>query len=391
MMKHCIHCNAEIEHDDNFCFSCGNVTPRGYTYFREDEKNLEILKGNTVKQMDRTVTLFTITTIFIVILGILIGVRGQNILKPFIYIQKQIFHYQYGYDTSLIINTNQYDKVLINNKEDAYKKIKKDTESQKWKCKNNIDVYHIEQQLSTNYQIPSVNFCDISTTEATKINQIIIDFFNIFPETRGYLNHISITNANSKDEYIAYFQPIYQFVNSNEDISNYNKVNKTQILLNSYYFLNENILNSSIENIVGDNWYVKDATWESLIIHELGHYLTFVALLKEQEINDITLITKENEAKFNEILANINSAAFSKQIVTESLNNYQTKYNTYVSFEDFALSISKYASIKNETKELIYDETIAEAVHDYYLHRENAQTSSLEIISILKEKLGEGT
>ena len=36
---------------------------------------------------------------------------------------------------------------------------------------------------------------------------------------------------------------------------------------------------------------------------------------------------------------------------------------------------------------IIYDEVIAEAVHDYYLHDSNMKKASYEIIKILKEKL----
>ena len=36
---------------------------------------------------------------------------------------------------------------------------------------------------------------------------------------------------DTNSEYIARFQPMYQFVNINEDINNYNKVNKTQIFI----------------------------------------------------------------------------------------------------------------------------------------------------------------
>lgn len=60
--------------------------------------------------------------------------------------------------------------------------------------------------------------------------------YNLFPNISGALTNISITNASTNKEYIARFQPMFQFVNTNEDITKYNKVNKTQILLNSYYF-----------------------------------------------------------------------------------------------------------------------------------------------------------
>ena len=55
---------------------------------------------------------------------------------------------------------------------------------------------------------------------------------------------------------------------------------KTKILLNSYYFLNKDILSKGLK----ENWYPNNASYESLIAHELGHYITFVTLLKQNNI-----------------------------------------------------------------------------------------------------------
>ena len=211
--------------------------------------------------------------------------------------------------------------------------------------------------------------------------------YYLFPNINGALTNITITNAETKEEYIARFQPMFQFVNPVEDINNYNKVNKTQILLNSYYFLNENIISNSLENVVGDNWYVKDATWESTIAHELGHYITFKAFLKQNNLNDITFVTKDNEKNINNILEQYEQGIFSKSILLEALNNYNIMYNENYDLNAFSLSISNYAGTKNKNGELIFDETIAEAVHDYYLHRNLANNSSKEIIKVLKSKL----
>ena len=104
--------------------------------------------------------------------------------------------------------------------------------------------------------------------------------YNLFPNISGALTNISITNASTNKEYIARFQPMFQFVNANEDITKYNKVNKTQILLNSYYFLNEDIMNEPISSVVGSDWYVNDTTWESTIAHELGHYISNHLVIK---------------------------------------------------------------------------------------------------------------
>ena len=150
------------------------------------------------------------------------------------------------------------------------------------------EYYHfVVEELEEKYSIVSVDFCDISYDEAIKIKNVIEKSYSLFSNIEGGLTNITIANANTKSDYIAYFQPMYQFVNSNEDINQYSKVNKTQILLNSYYFLNDKILENNIDDVVGQGWYVNDATWESTIAHEIGHYITFKLFLKENNLDNI--------------------------------------------------------------------------------------------------------
>ena len=180
---------------------------------------------------------------------------------------------------------------------------------------------------------------------------------------------------------------MFQFVNTNNDINSYNKVNKTQILLNSYYFLNDDIMSNPVSSVVGEDWYVKDATWESTIAHELGHYVSFAAFLRQNGLNNITFVTAENEEKINNAMNKFDSGDFSMSILNQALNNYNSKYNTNLDVNSFALTISKYAGAKDKKGNLIADETIAEAIHDYYLHGYNCSKSSYEIVSIIKQKL----
>lgn len=282
---------------------------------------------------------------------------------------------------------NQYQNIEINSKEEAIDYIKKDLIKESWQCKNNSQVVLIEKELTELYNIPIINLCDVSLEEAEKIKETITQIYTTFPSIQGYLTNITITNANNKDEYIAYFDPVYTFVNNNNDINSYNKINKTQILLNSYYFLNENILNKGINNITKDNYYPKDATFESLIAHELGHYISFVILLKENNIEDITWITKDNYEDYQNIINNLNNETHSKSLIETAMKNYNQKYNTNITIEDFTKDISLYASQKNKQGNIIYDEVIAEAVHDYYLHKETSSKSTIEIINIIKERL----
>ena len=376
----CIKCNSEIESDDNFCYNCGNWTPKGYSYLKENKDN--ILNGNVMKTENKLPTLFVLISLLICITVIISVVRGQKILKPIVYLKKQIMNNQYGYTTSIIKTDNNYYNKSIPNIESANEIIENDLSSQSWQCIDNIDNYKIEESLKNKYKIKSISFCDMETEEVRKIEEVFNRFFLIFPSSIGYLDTLTITNDKDKNKFIAYFQPIHQFVNRNEDINNYNKVNKTQILLNSYYFLNK-------KEKIKENFYVKDATLESLIAHELGHYITFVALLKEKNITSITLTTKENEKELEEIISIINNNSFSNDILEKATNKYNEKYNSNLTTLHLAETISKYASTKNINGELIKDETIAEAVHDYYLHNDNANNYSKEIIYILKEKLGD--
>ena len=98
------------------------------------------------------------------------------------------------------------------------------------------------------------------------------------------------------------------------------------------------------------------------------------------------IIYEYNINNYQKILNILKEGTYSKELVGEAIESYNKKYNTNISLEDFTKNISGYASQK--IKESVnYDEVIAEAVHDYYLHRDSSSTSSLEIINILKERL----
>lgn len=381
-------CNAdEIEKDDNFCYKCGHWTARGYSFLKDKENINMIINGETFKQNSRVSTLGSLLALSFIIFVLMLIIRGNDLFKPFFYLKKQAFNYIYGYNTSLMRTDNKYNRKNISTHKEAIEFIKKDFSEQELYCFSEYDVSIIENKIEKNYSIPSVSFCDISLEETKKIQNVIDRMYSLFPNIKGALTNITITNADTNSEYIAHFQPMYQFVNINENINSYNKVNKTQILLNSYYFLNEDIMSKPVESIVGENWYVKDATWESTIAHELGHYISFVSLLKKNSIDNITLVTKENKNTIDNILNDFNSGLYSTTLVMEALTNYNNKYKTNITLKEFASTISKYAASVDKNGNLIADETIAEAIHDYYLHGNNIKETSKEIVSVIKSKL----
>ena len=253
-------CDAdEIETDDNFCYKCGQWTARGYSFLKDKENVNMIMNGATVKQSGRLSMLGSLLALAFIIFTIMLVIRGEDLFKPFFYLKKQAFNYIYGYNTSLMKTDKKYNRKSINSYEEAIEFIKKDTSNQDFYCFNDIDVSIMASSIEEEYSIPSVSFCDMSVEESTKIKNVIDKMYLLFPNVKGALTNITITNASSKSEYIARFQPMYQFVNINESINSYNKVNKTQILINSYYFLNEDIMKNPVESVVGENWYVNDA------------------------------------------------------------------------------------------------------------------------------------
>ncbi len=385
----CTKCNAEVEENDNFCSQCGEWTAKGYNFLKDESNIATINKGGVVKQNKRLTTLTTILSLGIILFVGMLLIQGKDLFKPLIYLKKQVVNYVYGYQTSVIKTNNQYGKEIVDSYDDAIEFIKKDFSKQVYTCNNDTELRLLEYNLEEDYQIPSVLFCDVDYDEAKKIDEVIRKMYSLFPKMQGYLTNITITNAETNSEYIAYFQPMYQFVNVKDSLNKYNKVNKTQILLNSYYYLNKNILDKGVESVVGENYYVKDATFESAIAHELGHYLTFAIYLKENNIDSITYLTKENEYQINNAVEEFESGEFASGILDTAINNYNQNYNVHLSKEEFASTISKYAGVKNKEDEINALETIAEAVHDYYLHGYNLQKSSLEIIRILNEKLGD--
>lgn len=382
------NCDAnEIEKDDNFCYKCGHWTARGYAFLNNKDNVDSILSGDTLKQSGRLSILGALLSLVFIVFSVMLIIRGQDLFKPFFYLKKQAFNYIYGYNTSLMKTDNKYNTKTINSYEDAIEFIKKDFSDQKLYCFNDTKVTLMALDLEEKYSIPSVSFCDMSIEESTKIKDVIESMYYLFPNINGALTNITITNASTKLEYIARFQPMYQFVNINENSDSYNKINKTQILINSYYFLNEDLISKPIESVVGEKWYVNDATWESTIAHEFGHYISFVTLLRKNGIDNITLVTKDNKDTIDNILKEFNSGLYSTALLNEALNNYNTNQGTNLTIKEFASTISNYANSEDKKGNLIADETIAEAVHDYYLHGNDMKETSKEIISVINSKL----
>ncbi len=374
MEKRCTKCNRLLGDNDNFCYYCGHWTSHGYKYFK-DKSNTKVLMGSALKQSNRINFLIILFLCSIVIFLICINIRGLNLFKPFAYLKKEIISYKYGYNISLLKSDNIYNNRKITSDYDAVNSIIYDSDSEAWLCSYDKKVIDIEKRLEKEYGILSVSFCDISYEEAQEIENIISGTMNLFPNSYGYLTNITLSNSKEMGDYVAYFQPLYRFINGSSDSNKYNKVNKTQILLNSYYFLNTDKTRSIIDEKYNSGYYVKGGSMESLVAHEIGHYISFVTLLRSKGIENVRF---EEKNRLDEIDSLVNSGEYSKEIVEEALSG--------ASMDKECKKISQYAC-QSVNGNYIYDEMIAEAVHDFYVNRTNATDISKKIVDILRSRL----
>jgi hypothetical protein len=220
---------------------------------------------------------------------------------------------------------------------------------------------------------------------AVELYQTMNTIYKMFPSIKGNITNITIGNFNSKSHgVIAFYQPLFPFAQSKD----YKEVYKMRIVLNARFFLNENLLNETIKQSSLSGYFPPNANITSPIAHELGHYISFYAMRKNNKI-DQSLLYKKDDHNYYLLIDKYDSSEFSKQMLEEAYKLYLDEGNTQIDFDKWRGTISQYAVTKNESGKELYDETIAEAFHDVYLNKDNAKLASKYIIKILKKYVEE--
>ena len=254
-------------------------------------------------------------TLFIIILcaiitsvaGALLQIKKNNDTKhyfsnntsiPEINIKKEAIG---KYRTSVDYKT-VYSKQNISSSRDAVALIKKDSNIQKEKC-DKSSVASLEDEIERKYDIDAVNLCELDTETVQSIMNVMDRIYTEFPNTRGFITNLSLVNNEDTTGYIVAFMPSFAFATSNT-LSTYPTVKKTQVLFNASYFLNLTKLKASIRSASRSGWFAPNASVESLIAHEFGHYLSFLVNINEYKMDGILLIKKNKSANYNRMLSN---------------------------------------------------------------------------------------
>ena len=286
--------------------------------------------------------------------------------------------------STVIITDNTYSGMKISNNSDAIKLIAKDSTDQKSSCSSEIKT--IEEQIIKDYGITAVNLCEMDVEFAKEVANVFEVIYKEYPSVRGYLTNLSLINASMQQGYIAAFMPIFNFATADSS-SGYPWIIKTQVLLNTTYFLNPIRLEASVTDGSNSGHFPPNATMYSPVAHELGHYLSFLAMMRHYDVESILLIDNNNVDELYKLYDDFGKGDFSLAMIQEAYNNYKKDTNTTLSLDEWRATISSYAVAKDNSGNYIYDETIAEGFHDVYLNGDNAKDASKYVVDVLKKKL----
>lgn len=399
---YCNRCGNEVGSNQQYCSKCGNRVfnnVRGNIYDKTGgsaQYNMNDNMGTNNKNI--IIIGITIAIIFIIIAVVVVySLETDN--KSDYYFNNEVIGETETAQSNIstttstkgkyktaIITDNVYYGISVRNVEEANKLISQDSIDQK-KSDYSKEIIKIENDIMQKYNITAVNLKEMDVDFAKELENVIKTIYTEYPGARGYLTNLTLTNLDmSEASVIALFSPSFMFGTSNTS-STRPWVIKTQIQLNAKYFLNQERIETTVEASAKAGHFPKNASKYSPVAHELGHYLSFIALMNHYNTKSIVVVNDNQVQNYYAILKDFGNGTFSKLMLDEAYENYK-KDNGYIDFDEWRGQISKYALAKDDAGDYIYDETIAEAFHDVYLNNNNANNVSKYIVKVLKKYIG---
>lgn len=375
---YCSKCGNKCEKEAKFCNKCGN------SLIEETTKNSNI--ANIVVGISSGCFILLIFFIILYIVSFKNDYYfSENTYSDNTQIQEktQKVNRSAKY-TTVIVTDNFYDNVKITGVESAENLISEDSVSQKDKCPS--EILEIENEIIEKYGITAVNLCEMDLEFSKELLNVLEKIYNEFPEIRENITNLSITNPTTGNNYIAAFMCSFPFA-TNDTTDEFPYVIKTQILFNSKYYLNLDKLDREVVASSNAGHFPPNSNKYSPLAHEFGHYISFFTLMKKKNIDSILLVDYDNVTQYSDLISSFSSGEHSKEIIEEAYNNYKNDTNTTLQFDEWRNTISDYAVAKDNSGNYIYDETIAEGFHDYYLNGDEAKDASKYIIEVLKKYL----
>ena len=285
-------------------------------------------------------------------------------------------------DETVIEIDHAYQNVNISSPSAVYSYIKKDSEDQKSACPS--EIRSIENKISDEFGITAVNLCEIDVDFARGLYDSIKWVYNFFPSIKGKLTNLTIGNIKETGA-IAYYRPVFIFLYEGSTDNPSKMGLKMSVVLGADSYLFPDKFTESMQYNSQVGHFPPNATKYSPLVHELGHYTSFVALMKNKGMSSTLIWEPSNDAMFASLLDDFNVGTFSKKLIEEAYDAYLRDGNPRMEFDEWRSTISGYAMAKDKQGLYIYDETIAESLHDYYLNGNNAKPASKYIVNTLKK------
>lgn len=233
----------------------------------------------------------------------------------------------------------------------------------------------IQQKMQQEFGIEHVDLMEMDQEVAVSIYHAFSYMFQRYPILEDKITDVVVEEIASGAVAVAE----YVEVPSTQETLYPIKM-KQRVVLGEREFLNKERLTNLIRKSTAEGHWMEDTDMESIVVHELAHILLNVIRMERYSLEDFQCITEENGEAFSSYNIDVLSVnqTTAKEIVENAYEHLEGKEE--LSLEEAKETISGYAVGEQEDGGTSYEETIAEAMADLYLHGEDATDFSKEIV-----------
>lgn len=243
-----------------------------------------------------------------------------------------------------------------------------------------LSTAEIQQRLETDFGIGEVDLAGMEPETAREIYAAFSGMTERYPVLKGSLGSLRVGEVPAGTVAVTEYAEISAAAEGLYPIKM-----ELRIVLGEREFLNPTRLENLIRKSVAEGHWMEGTKVETLLVHELAHVLVSRIRMERYGLTDFTCITEENASAFSSY--HMDGLNWNQTTVREITENAYKSYRKEreLSYEEACGSISGYASGEQEDGGISYEETIAEAVVDGYLHGEAAGGFSKEILNEIEK------
>lgn len=243
-----------------------------------------------------------------------------------------------------------------------------------------LNTAEIQQRLETDFGIGEVDLAGMEPETAREIYAAFSGMTERYPVLKGSLGSLRVGEVPAGTVAVTEYAEISAAAEGLYPIKM-----ELRIVLGEREFLNPTRLENLIRKSVAEGHWMEGTKVETLLVHELAHVLVSRIRMERYGLTDFTCITEENASAFSSY--HMDGLNWNQTTVREITENAYKSYRKEreLSYEEACGSISGYASGEQEGGGISYEETIAEAVVDGYLHGEAAGGFSKEILNEIEK------